>query len=231
MTKIPKIYQLKVKDIYLSWNTFVNAPSRAGKTLSWPVLIGQDATVAMNACSQGTGSSRSFHSCLRNWSATVQSILYLNLLFCFSLKRSVPAGTPSNMAVFQPNGKHVLRSLKPCDLSSCTKRLEHFLALRNFIAAMCFSHLVYPVGCKWKLTFLFFFCFREIKEYFENSFDLYETLFKALKGESETCKFSQRIPPAVSRSKGKKFLCSDDAVSLRFLDERLFIRPVLLIKC
>ena len=147
VTKIPKIINWRWKIIYLAWNTFVNAPRRAGKTFIWPVLIGRDATVAMNACSQGTESSRSFPSCLRIWSATAQSILYLNLLFCFSLKRSVPAGTPSNMAVFQPNGKHVLRSLKPCDLSSCTKRLEHFLALRNFIAAMCFSHLVYPVGC------------------------------------------------------------------------------------
>ena len=198
--KNTKNYQLMVKDIYLAYNSFANSPIWAGKTLIWPVLIGRDATVAMNACSQGTGSSPRVSLVSADWSATVQSVLYLNLsFFFFSLKRSVPAGTPSNMAVFQPNGKHVLRSLKPCDLSSCTKRLEHFLALRklNYIA-MCSSHLVIRSVVKRKLTFVFLFCFSEIKEYFENSFDLYETLFTALKGELETCKFSLRITRAVS---------------------------------
>ncbi|XP_078381059.1 uncharacterized protein LOC144663860 isoform X1 [Oculina patagonica] len=59
------------------------------------------------------------------------------------------------MVVFQPSGKCVLRSSKPCDLSSCTKR--------------------------------------EIKEYFENSFDLYETLFLALKDESAFYKCPDRL--------------------------------------
>ncbi|XP_073227915.1 uncharacterized protein [Porites lutea] len=59
------------------------------------------------------------------------------------------------MVVFQPSGKHVLRSMKPCDLSSCSKS--------------------------------------EIKAYFENSFDLYETLFKALKDESAFYKCPDRL--------------------------------------
>lgn len=59
------------------------------------------------------------------------------------------------MAVFEPSGKHVLHSLKPCDLSSCTKS--------------------------------------EIKKYFENSYDLYETLFTALKDESSFYKCPDRL--------------------------------------
>lgn len=59
------------------------------------------------------------------------------------------------MVVFQPSGRHVLHSLKPCDLSSCTKR--------------------------------------EIKEYFENTYDLYETLFTSLKDESAFYKCPDRL--------------------------------------
>lgn len=59
------------------------------------------------------------------------------------------------MAVFEPSGAHVLHSMKPCDLSCCTKS--------------------------------------EIKKYFQNTYDLYETLFKALKDESSFYKCPDRL--------------------------------------
>lgn len=154
--KNTKNYQLKVKDIYLAYNSFVNAPTcthMGGKNFNLARLDWSRRKGCLNACSQGTKSIARFtRVCVLVRDCS--KCFVFKFVFSFSLERSVPAGTPSNMAVFQPNGKHVLRSLKPCDLSSCTKRLEHFLALRklNYIAAMCSSHLVIRSVVKRKLT-------------------------------------------------------------------------------
>ena len=70
--KNAKNYQPRVDD--LPQNALVIALTWAGKFFIWPVLIGR-ATVAMNACSQGTVSSRLSHSSLR---------FRLQLLFAFN---------------------------------------------------------------------------------------------------------------------------------------------------
>ena len=89
------------------------------------------------------------------------------------------------MAVFKPSGKHVLHSIKPCDLSSCTKRLGLFYRCVTQEPGIprAFDIVLTILTAKSNLN-VFFLFFSEIKKYFENSYDLYETLFTALKGQS-----------------------------------------------